>query len=359
MINPLLLEVLNIQSVTYDTERMAEFIIDKCFELGCSVEYDKGNIYVTKGVSDTYPCIVSHTDTVHAIIPDSDYMVVSDDNIAMAYDIRKMQPTGVGGDDKVGIYICLQMLKDLDYCKAAFFRDEEHGCLGSAEADMDFFKDCRYVLQCDRKGNNDFVYNIMGTDLYTPEFYDAIEPILTGYGYSEIAGGLTDVYTLADNGVGICVANMSCGYYNPHMDDEMINLDDVENCRWMVYTMFTTIIDTFQHKIEKKKKYNHYGNGFKGYTTYNGAAWDQDVVYSKSDIIKAEEQDWYGYSKSYKKNNKEYCTDCYMEFDEDVSNKYSVCPDCLAYYEDDLGWPAVKNSIPNVIGIRDNYNIPF
>lgn len=337
MINPMLLEVLNIQSVTYDTERMAEYIIDKCFELGCQVEYDRGNIYVTKGDSSSYPCIASHTDTVHAIIPDKDYIVVSDDNMAMAYDIRRMQPTGVGGDDKVGIYICLQMLKDLDYCKAVFFRDEEHGCLGSAEADMSFFNDCRYILQCDRRGNSDFIYNIMGIDLYSFDFSDAIAPIISSYGYSEHTGGLTDVYTLADNGVGISVANMSCGYYNPHMDDEMINLDDVENCRWMVYSIFTTVIDTFPHKIEKKIK--SYGHGFNGYNAYNGKAWEQEVVYSKSDIIKAQELDWLGYSKDYTANEVEHCLDCMMPFDKGVLNKYTVCEDCLKYYEDELSWP--------------------
>ena len=346
MINPLLLEILQIQSVTYDTERMAEFIIDKCFELGCSVEYDKGNIYVTKGVSITYPCIVSHTDTVHAIIPDKDYMVVSDDNIAMAYDIRKMQPTGVGGDDKVGIYICLQMLKDLEYCKAAFFRDEEYGCLGSAEADMEFFKDCRYILQCDRKGNSDFVYNIMGVDLYSFDFSDAVAPILERYGYSEHTGGLTDVYQLAENGVGVCVANMSCGYYNPHMDDEMINLADVENCRWMVYEMFKTIISVFPYEIVRKK-YNSAPSKIIGYDSYNGDAWGKD--YTSKPVFKNGvwyDSDWYADDI---KNPRDvsYCYDCYHEFSKKDLNKYGICEECEKYYHDDLSWP-VHESVTNV-----------
>ena len=213
MINPLLLKILNVQSETYDCGRMMDFVLNELFELGCWIDYDKaGNIYAVKGDADHYPCIVAHLDTVHKIVPDNEYVVISDDEYAFAYNPVKHKMTGVGGDDKVGIYIALQMIRELDACKVAFFVDEEVGCLGSAEADMTFFQDVRFVLQCDRKGNDDFVYNIMGMSLYTDRFSNDILPIISAYGYSENTGGLTDVYQLAENGIGVCVANMSGGY---------------------------------------------------------------------------------------------------------------------------------------------------
>lgn len=328
--NSMFLEILNIQSVSGDTERMSEYIMDKAFELGCDVEYTDGNLYVTKGISpdDTYPCIVSHTDTVHDIIPDQDYMVVYDDNIAMAYDLRKMKPTGIGGDDKVGIYIALRMLEDLPYCKAAFFRDEEIGCVGSNVADMSFFNDVRFVLQCDRRGNSDFVYNILGVDLYNDKFYNDIAPIITKHGYSETMGGLTDVYQLAINGVGVAVANMSCGYFNPHSDDEMINLIDVDNCMSMVYEIMASCTSVYKvkHKDKWSSKYSKYGSSSK------------TVHY---DDYKYDEKYWYGWeynngkwSKKIEDIKDENCWACGCLFHEHDLSDEGLCIDCEAYQEE-------------------------
>jgi hypothetical protein len=35
------------------------------------------------------------------------------------------KPTGIGGDDKCGVYACLELLKELPNLKAAFFVSEE------------------------------------------------------------------------------------------------------------------------------------------------------------------------------------------------------------------------------------------
>lgn len=60
--------------------------------------------------------------------------------------------------------------------KCAFFVQEETGCIGSGEADMDFFADCRFVLQCDRKGDSDLVTRISGMDLCSEEFLERVNP---------------------------------------------------------------------------------------------------------------------------------------------------------------------------------------
>ena len=109
------------------------------------------------------------------------------------------------------------------YAKWLFSRDEEGSCLGSTEADMNFFNDCEFILQCDREGYEDFVNNIYGCKLYSDEFSELISPTLEKYGRKEGDGMMTDVYQLVENGLDIqggssfdlCVANMSCGYYDP------------------------------------------------------------------------------------------------------------------------------------------------
>lgn len=344
--NKQFLEILNIQSYSGNTEKMVEYLFDKCLERGYNVDYSDGNLYVTKGISPDgkYPCIVSHTDTVHDIIPDADYMVIHDDNIIMAYDIKNMMPTGIGGDDKVGIYIAMSMLESLDYCKAAFFRDEEIGCVGSSVADMSFFNDVRFVLQCDRKGNKDFVYNIFGSDLYGEDFYNDISPIIESYGYNESTGGLTDVYQLQQNGVGVAVANMSCGYYNPHMDDEMINLNDVENCLNMVYSIMTNCTNVYEF-TPPAKEYKSYGKSYgktydysKGYSGgYGGYADDWYGTYDKKDT---NADLWDGWSYDGKKHTKTFTTDvdkvecwnCGFDYHEHQLSRDGLCSHCCGFH---------------------------
>jgi tripeptide aminopeptidase len=331
MINPLLLETLKVQSHTYECDKMIDFVLEKLFELGCWIDYDAaGNIYAVKGESDTYPCIVAHLDTVHKIVPDNQYVVISDDDYAFAYNPVKKEMTGVGGDDKVGIYIALQMMRDLDYCKAAFFVDEEVGCLGSSQANMDFFQDVRFALQCDRKGNNDFVYNIMGTSLYTEQFSNDIAPIIAAHGYSENTGGLTDVYQLADNGIGVCVANMSCGYYNPHTDEEMICLSDVENCRRMVYEIMTKCTNVYECTHERHRYDSWWKDGGNGVSYKKDSKKDESLDWHYPDW-----SDWEYKDGKYTITDSQWkaCWDCYEVFNKDKINGDGLCSKCSAYHD--------------------------
>ena len=111
---------------------------------------------------------MSHTDTVHDI--HKDFRVYDNDDILLRLVTTKCNRVGVGGDDKVGVWICLQMLLELDIVKCAFFHSEEIGCIGSSQADMSWFKDVGYVFQSDRRGNNDFVNSIGGKTLFDKSF---------------------------------------------------------------------------------------------------------------------------------------------------------------------------------------------
>ncbi len=61
-------EVLSIPTKTYQETLMIEYL-DKYFtEKGYDHTIDQyGNVYVTKGEADVYPCVIAHTDTVHSI----------------------------------------------------------------------------------------------------------------------------------------------------------------------------------------------------------------------------------------------------------------------------------------------------
>lgn len=271
-------KLLEVQSVTYEEGRMNSHIIDILKKMqGVQFFTDKTktgiNIYATKNTnkSKDFPCIVAHTDTVHDIV--SNLTCVEVDGKYTGINAHTMAQTGIGGDDKVGIFVALRMLNELDACKVVFFHAEEIGCVGSRKADLDFFKDCRFVLQCDRKGNKDFVTDIMGTELSSHEWQTDIEDILLRHGYDFTDGGITDVGELKELGLTIPVANMSCGYYNPHCKDEYIVIKDVDNVISLVKDICTKITKTYYHKAEKKS----YGYG-KTYDSFNSYMQDGTVI---------------------------------------------------------------------------------
>lgn len=254
----LLYDILRIQSYSRECIDMQNFLVDYADNKGYKIDVDDAdNIYLTKGVADTYPCAVAHMDTVHRITKAGIEIAqfVGNDNILFGINPITKKPTGIGGDDKCGIYAALHCMELLPAFKIAFFVDEEIGCLGSSRAEMSFFDDCRFVLQADRRGNNDFVTNICGP-LSSTAFMDDIQPIIKMFGFSFVNGMMTDVEALRDNDIGISVANMSAGYYLPHTDNEFINVTDLENICNMMMEIYETMESVYPfHYVKPKYDY--------------------------------------------------------------------------------------------------------
>jgi hypothetical protein len=131
-----------------------------------------------------------------------------------------------------------------------------------------------YILQCDRRGNADFVNTIGGLDISSKAFQDDVLPIITKYGYSFHVGGITDVGKLTQRKVGVSCANMSCGYHNPHSSDEIISVDDVDVTTRMVYDIFNNLTNRYDHVAEEKVFTPYYGGKGKSYKSYDN--WYED-----------------------------------------------------------------------------------
>jgi len=286
--------VMAVQTTSYNTKLMNKYIKEEVAKIrGCKLYKKDGNIYVTRGEADIYPCVVAHTDTVHDIY--KNFYVQRHKDVLYAIN-GNYERVGIGGDDKVGVFVALETLKTLDVCKVAFFRDEEVGCVGSKLADMSFFTDVSMVLQCDRQGYADFVSNIFWTELYPHNFSQAIAPILEDYGRVESDGGMTDVWQLAENGLGVACANMSCGYYDPHSDNEYIIISEVMRTLDFVLEALKTLGDvkweishedrggnyryggygSYGGRSKPKYEYRRYGKGKEDLS--NGDAWDEFVA---------------------------------------------------------------------------------
>lgn len=191
---------------------------------------DYGNLYVTKGKSETYPAFVAHLDTVHKI-RESFVVVETELNYWFSYsEDDGFQQVGIGGDDKCGIIACLELLTKLKIAKCVFFLDEEQGCKGSAAGKLEFFDDCRYAVQIDRKGGGDIIVKGSGTELCSKDFEELLETLGKKYEYKSTFGASTDVVKLKDRGLKISACNLSAGYYNPHTKQEYIDADELLNC---------------------------------------------------------------------------------------------------------------------------------
>ena len=257
---------------------MAGFIIGELRRMGIPFRQDRhGNIYAVKGNRESYPCVVAHMDEVHRRKTGTYAAHLVADSMIVGYDHKRKRMTGIGADDKNGIWICLKCLEDFKAVKCAFFVQEEIGCIGSGHADMSFFSDCRFVIQCDRKGNGDMVTQINGMRLCSNEFISAVDP--RRYGYKPAQGLATDVAALKRNGLEVSCVNLSCGYYEPHTDNEYTILADLCKCYRFVRHIICCHKETSTHIPETERK------PFPGYYELFGTAG-----YSEKDYIRLSEE---------------------------------------------------------------------
>jgi putative aminopeptidase FrvX len=269
----LLYELYGVHSPSGHEGPMITFIKSKLKALELKFSMDEwGNIYVQKGLAISYPCIVAHMDEVHTRRSKGYEIIPIRDEIIVGYDRDVKDYHGIGADDKNGIWCCLRALEDFDVLKVAFFTEEETGGTGSMNSNLKFFRDCRFVLQCDRKGSSDFVTDIYGTGLCSKRFIKDAD--LKTYGYKETFGMFTDVYNLKTRNLSVSVCNMSCGYYNPHTKTELTNIADLYKCYDFVSHIIKDCTIVYQHTYVKKYSnyYGNYGGGYDYFNSYGAGA---------------------------------------------------------------------------------------
>lgn len=238
----LLKSVLSVPSKTYQEDLMVQFLSEWFEKQGFDYYIDEHyNLYVTKGHSDDpnfmYPCVISHIDTVHNI----ENINVREEYLENAQKELKLSlkgyndegfPTGIGGDDKCGVFACLELLKELPFLKAAFFVSEETGCHGSRNSDPKFFENVGYSIQFDAPENWMVTEYCYGTQLFKrdSEFFQKCDSVLKeSFRKSEyMRHPYTDVQALKEKYDFQCI-NISIGYYNYHTRNEYVVVEDVYN----------------------------------------------------------------------------------------------------------------------------------
>lgn len=159
--------------------------------------------------ANSHVCLVAHIDTVFPcsdIPPDNDHGILS-------------RHTGLGADDRAGVYACLELRRRTG-CMVLLTDLEERGGIGAHEAAMCLKRYLRqrvnFFIEIDRRGKNDMVF-------YNSE-PDEFRKFIGGFGFIDAPGSFTDISILG-RVTGVAGVNLSAGYQYEHTASEFLVVD--------------------------------------------------------------------------------------------------------------------------------------
>lgn len=212
---------------------------------------DEDGFLYAKG--DVPVLLVAHMDTVH------DKQCTEIRNI----NGRLSSPQGIGGDDRCGVFIIMNLVKEL-HCSVLLCEDEERGCQGAHKfARTDFIKNLNvnYMIEFDRKNNNDAVFYHCGNE----DFIDFVEDA-TNFKFAD--GSVSDISVLMEP-ANLSAVNMSCGYYNAHYVTEYVIYDEMMDTIEAAKTLIKEKCDKPFVYIKKErtipKSWQNFNNYHKSY----------------------------------------------------------------------------------------------
>lgn len=159
--------------------------------------------------------LVAHLDTAHKELPKD---IIYKDNYMTS-------PQGIGGDDRCGVYIILQLIQKYK-CHVLFTEDEEVGCIGAG-----LFAENRiarklagklnFIIEFDRRGEKDAVY-------YSCDNKEFKKFINDNSQFETEWGSYSDICEVAPV-LKAAAVNLSSGYYQEHTKAEYIDVKAMIN----------------------------------------------------------------------------------------------------------------------------------
>lgn len=146
----------------------------------------------------------------------------------------------LGGDDKCGVALILTLAKYTTKPMKIFFSvSEEIGCVGvkhAIEHNTEFFKDIRYSVTVDRRGNGDLLNKSAGEVNCSKFFLAELAKygILADVPINITSGTMADVVYLRK--IISETVNISAGYHSPHTRSERIDFPAMcKIYKWLKY----------------------------------------------------------------------------------------------------------------------------
>ena len=172
------------------------------------VENHDGFLYAE---GDVPVLLVAHMDTVHFHLPTTIKEV----------DGKISSPQGIGGDDRCGIFIIMNIVKKF-HCSVLLCEDEEIGGVGArkfAKSPFIHELDVNYMIEFDRMNATDAVF-------YSCDHEAFVDFVTDFTGFKEAHGSFSDISVIAP-AAKIAAVNLSCGYYRAHTVDEYVVYDEM------------------------------------------------------------------------------------------------------------------------------------
>lgn len=240
---------------------MGGYLIDCGYSLinGDGFLYAKGDVPVL---------LVAHLDTVHKL--KCTEIVEKDGKLS--------SPQGIGGDDRCGVFMIMNIVKEL-HCSVLLCEDEEIGGKGAGK----FCKtpniknlDVNYMIEFDRKGSNDAVF-------YSCDNKDFEKFVCSNTGFKFAYGSFSDISKLAP-AAKIAAVNLSCGYYNAHTTNEYVVYDEMMHTIEMAIKLINAKCEKPFEYIEKKYSFDNFSLFDKDYRYSIGHSVDKKKFTTDSDF---------------------------------------------------------------------------
>ena len=207
--------------------------------------------------------LVAHMDTVHKKTPITIKEV----------DGKLSSPQGIGGDDRCGIFMIMNIIKNL-HCSVVLCEDEEIGGVGASKfARSEFINqlDVNYMIEFDRANANDAVFYSCDNKEFTDFVTDAT-------GFKVAYGSFSDISIIAP-AAKVAAVNLSCGYYKAHTTDEYVVYDEMMDNIKAAEALIKTECDEFEYVVRKAYSWPSYN-----YTSSQSSAYRLPSASSKLDI---------------------------------------------------------------------------
>jgi tripeptide aminopeptidase len=282
-----LIDILSIQSKSYQTSRIRAYMRQALIDAGAEVTVIDKQLHAWKGHPEEspVPCYVAHADTVHSILPDDEWdlrMYTKNGDLRyIGWNPKAKRQVGVGGDDKVGLWVCLEAMHAFDHVGCIITIDEEVGCKGARMLRPEHTQHAAILIEADRRGNDDAVRASWGSGtLSSTDWQKHVERIVLSHGYDWTDHGApTDVVAMVGSQLTeVGAVNLSAGYHFPHGNMEYVSEWDAENCLSLALSLGEVSRGTRWLHVSEKKTYNYSSYSHTAAKRYDnfrqGGTWD-------------------------------------------------------------------------------------
>lgn len=226
-----------------DKINLQHYLQDKCTKILKEHQcYNTEGSFLYYKNKNSKKLLVAHLDTVHTLLPTKIY---NKNNILSCNE-------GIGGDDRCGVFIILELIKELDNIDVLFTQDEEVGGIGASDfckffTNNNLAENYDYIVEFDRCGNNDAVFYQCANENF-------INFITENSLFKLAHGSFSDISIIAPY-LKKCAVNLSSGYYKAHCKNEYISLKDVDD----IIQKSIKLLNTESIEFEYYAHDEHYG----------------------------------------------------------------------------------------------------